>query len=106
MKSVRKDVLSVKTIGSRYLPVIKASPKVTLAVMEKPLIQDAVEEAIPFAVTTDFTICPDKQAIKHRYESHRYEGHPYYCYASQGQCRPSRATQRSWRSIQRVGEQP
>src|ERR1700756_1728936 len=42
---VTKAVFPVAGLGSRFLPVTKASPKEMLPVVDKPLIQYAVEEA-------------------------------------------------------------
>ena len=43
--SVRKAVLPVAGMATRFLPASKAVPKVMLPVVDKPLIQYAVEEA-------------------------------------------------------------
>ena len=43
--SVRKAVLPVAGMGTRFLPASKAVPKVLLPVVDTPLIQYAVEEA-------------------------------------------------------------
>ena len=45
MKTVRKDVFPVAGLGTRFLPATKAMPKEMLPVVDKPLIQYAVEEA-------------------------------------------------------------
>ncbi|MBB42950.1 MAG: UTP--glucose-1-phosphate uridylyltransferase [Rhodospirillaceae bacterium] len=45
IKSVRKAVFPVGGMGTRFLPVTKAMPKEMLPVVDKPLIQYAVEEA-------------------------------------------------------------
>lgn len=45
-KVVRKAVFPVAGLGTRFLPVTKASPKEMLPVVDKPLIQYAAEEAI------------------------------------------------------------
>lgn len=42
---VRKAVFPIAGLGTRFLPVTKASPKEMLPVVDKPLIQYAVEEA-------------------------------------------------------------
>jgi len=42
---VRKAVIPVAGLGTRFLPATKASPKEMLALVDKPLIQYAVEEA-------------------------------------------------------------
>ena len=43
--TVRKAVFPVAGLGTRFLPATKASPKEMLPVVDKPLIQYAVEEA-------------------------------------------------------------
>lgn len=44
-QTVRKAVFPVAGLGTRFLPATKASPKEMLPVVDKPLIQYAVEEA-------------------------------------------------------------
>ncbi|MDT9599474.1 UTP--glucose-1-phosphate uridylyltransferase GalU [Sphingosinicella rhizophila] len=46
MKRVRKAVFPVAGLGTRFLPATKAIPKEMLTVVDRPLIQYAVEEAI------------------------------------------------------------
>ena len=46
IKKVRKAVFPVAGLGTRFLPATKAMPKEMLPVVDKPLIQYAVEEAI------------------------------------------------------------
>lgn len=43
---IKKAVLPVAGLGTRFLPATKASPKEMLPIIDKPLIQFAVEEAI------------------------------------------------------------
>ncbi len=45
-KRVRKAVLPVAGLGTRFLPATKAMPKEMLTLVDKPLIQYAVEECI------------------------------------------------------------
>ena len=45
MKPVRKAVFPVAGLGTRFLPATKAIPKEMLTVVDRPLIQYAVEEA-------------------------------------------------------------
>ncbi len=45
-KPVRKAVFPVAGLGTRFLPATKAMPKEMLTVVDKPLIQYAVEEAL------------------------------------------------------------
>ena len=46
MKKVKKAVFPVAGLGTRFLPATKASPKEMLPIVDKPLIQYAVEEAV------------------------------------------------------------
>src|SRR5947207_14286009 len=48
---ITKAVFPVAGLGSRFLPVTKASPKEMLPIVDKPLIQFAVEEAAAAGVT-------------------------------------------------------
>ncbi|HSH54736.1 MAG TPA: UTP--glucose-1-phosphate uridylyltransferase GalU [Methylotenera sp.] len=46
MKKVTKAVFPVAGLGTRFLPATKANPKEMLPIVDKPLIQYAVEEAV------------------------------------------------------------
>ena len=46
MKPIKKAVFPVAGMGTRFLPATKASPKEMLPIVDKPLIQYAVEEAV------------------------------------------------------------
>jgi UTP--glucose-1-phosphate uridylyltransferase len=50
-KPLRKAVFPVAGFGSRFLPATKASPKEMMPVVDKPLIQYAVEEAAAAGIT-------------------------------------------------------
>jgi UTP--glucose-1-phosphate uridylyltransferase len=51
MSKIRKAVFPVAGLGTRFLPVTKSSPKEMLPVVDKPLIQYAVEEAAAAGIT-------------------------------------------------------
>src|SRR5882724_1443040 len=51
MKKISKAVFPVAGLGTRFLPATKASPKEMLPVVDKPLIQYAVEEAAAAGIT-------------------------------------------------------
>ena len=51
MKEVRKCVFPVAGLGTRFLPATKAMPKEMLPIVDKPLIQYAVEEAYQAGIT-------------------------------------------------------
>ena len=46
MQKVRKAIFPVGGLGTRFLPATKALPKEMLPIVDKPLIQYAVEEAL------------------------------------------------------------
>jgi UTP--glucose-1-phosphate uridylyltransferase len=46
MKKIRKAVFPVAGLGTRFLPATKAIPKEMLTIVDRPLIQYAVEEAL------------------------------------------------------------
>jgi UTP--glucose-1-phosphate uridylyltransferase len=46
MKRITKAVFPVAGLGTRFLPATKASPKEMMPIVDKPLIQYAVEEAV------------------------------------------------------------
>ncbi|OZI64281.1 UTP--glucose-1-phosphate uridylyltransferase [Bordetella genomosp. 1] len=51
LPAVRKAVFPVAGLGTRFLPATKAMPKEMLPVVDKPLIQYAVEEAVAAGIT-------------------------------------------------------
>lgn len=51
VKPIRKAVFPVAGMGTRFLPATKASPKEMLPIVDKPLIQYAVEEAVAAGCT-------------------------------------------------------
>ena len=51
MNKITKAVFPVAGLGTRFLPATKASPKEMLPIVDKPLIQYAVEEAIAAGIT-------------------------------------------------------
>ena len=51
-KKVTKAVFPVAGLGTRFLPATKAMPKELLPIIDKPIIQYAVEEAIEAGIDT------------------------------------------------------
>lgn len=71
MNNVRKAVFPVAGFGSRFLPATKASPKEMLPIVDKPLIQYAVEEAIRAGIThMIFITSSSKRAIEDHFDRH------------------------------------
>jgi UTP--glucose-1-phosphate uridylyltransferase len=69
MPKLRKAVFPVAGLGSRFLPATKASPKEMLPVVDKPLIQYAVEEAAAAGITDMiFVTGRNKRAIEDHFD--------------------------------------
>jgi UTP--glucose-1-phosphate uridylyltransferase len=69
MKRITKAVFPVAGLGSRFLPATKASPKEMLPVVDKPLIQYAVEEAAAAGITDMIFITGrNKRAIEDHFD--------------------------------------
>lgn len=67
---VRKAVLPVAGLGTRFLPATKAVPKEMLTVVDKPLIQYAVEECIASGIEDIiFVTGRGKNAIEDHFDS-------------------------------------
>ena len=66
---IRKAVFPVAGLGTRFLPATKASPKEMLPVVDKPLVQYAVEEAVEAGVDTIiFVTGRNKRAIPDHFD--------------------------------------
>lgn len=50
-QAVRKVIIPVAGLGTRFLPVTKAMPKEMLPIIDKPIIQYVVEEAVASGIT-------------------------------------------------------
>ncbi|MFA9439226.1 UTP--glucose-1-phosphate uridylyltransferase GalU [Uliginosibacterium sp. sgz301328] len=69
MKKVRKAVFPVAGLGTRFLPATKANPKEMLPIVDKPLIQYAVEEAAAAGITDMiFVTGRTKRAIEDHFD--------------------------------------
>ena len=69
-KPVRSAVFPVAGRGTRFLPATKASPKEMLPIVDKPLIQYAVEEAIAAGATKlVFVTGSSKRAIEDHFDT-------------------------------------
>lgn len=66
---IKKAVFPVAGLGTRFLPATKASPKEMLPVVDKPIIQYAVEEAIESGITElIFITGRNKRAIEDHFD--------------------------------------
>jgi UTP--glucose-1-phosphate uridylyltransferase len=67
---VRKAVFPVAGLGTRFLPATKAMPKEMLPVVDKPLIQYAVEEALAAGIEQMvFVTGKNKEALEDHFDS-------------------------------------
>ncbi|HMB61392.1 MAG TPA: UTP--glucose-1-phosphate uridylyltransferase GalU [Xanthomonadales bacterium] len=70
VKPVRKAVFPVAGLGTRFLPATKSIPKEMLPVVDKPLIQYAVEEALEAGIDTlIFITSRKKHAISDHFDT-------------------------------------
>lgn len=70
IKTIRTAVFPVAGRGTRFLPATKASPKEMLPVVDKPLIQYAVEEALAAGATRlVFITGASKRAIEDHFDT-------------------------------------
>ena len=72
MKKIRKAVFPVAGFGTRFLPATKAMPKELLPIVDKPLIQYAVEEAMAAGIDTlIFVTGRNKRAIEDHFDNNQ-----------------------------------
>jgi UTP--glucose-1-phosphate uridylyltransferase len=70
IKKIKKAVFPVAGLGTRFLPATKANPKEMMPIVDKPLIQYAVEEAIAAGITElIFVTSISKRAIEDHFDS-------------------------------------
>jgi UTP--glucose-1-phosphate uridylyltransferase len=69
MSIVRKAVIPAAGFGTRFLPATKAQPKEMLSVVDKPLIQYSVEEAVGAGIKSiGIIISRGKEAIENHFD--------------------------------------
>jgi len=70
MQIITRAVFPVAGLGTRFLPATKANPKEMMPVVDKPLIQYAVEEAVAAGITQlIFVTNSSKRAIEDHFDS-------------------------------------
>lgn len=68
-QKIRKAVFPAAGLGTRFLPATKASPKEMLPLVDKPLIQYGVEEAVASGIDSILIITGrDKSAIENHFD--------------------------------------
>lgn len=69
-QKLRKAVFPVAGLGTRFLPATKANPKEMLPIVDKPLIQYAMEEALAAGITQMiFVTSGSKRAIEDHFDT-------------------------------------
>lgn len=69
MRQIKKAVFPVAGMGTRFLPATKANPKEMLPIVDKPLIQYAVEEAVAAGIEElIFVTSSAKRAIEDHFD--------------------------------------
>ncbi|MCR4325150.1 MAG: UTP--glucose-1-phosphate uridylyltransferase GalU [Candidatus Curtissbacteria bacterium] len=70
-KKVRKVVIPAAGFGTRFLPATKASPKEMLPIVDKPIIQYVVEQAVSAGIEEVIVVTGwHKRAIEDHFDSH------------------------------------
>ena len=69
MQPIRKAIIPVAGLGTRFLPATKAQPKEMLPLVDKPVIQYVVEEAARAGISNIvFVTGRSKQAIENHFD--------------------------------------
>ena len=69
IQKIRKAVFPAAGLGTRFLPATKASPKEMLSLVDKPLIQYTVEEAVASGIESILIVTGrDKSAIEDHFD--------------------------------------
>ena len=69
---IKKAILPIAGFGTRFLPASKATPKEMLPIIDKPLVQYAVEEAINEGIDEIiFITSPEKNSIKKHFNKNQ-----------------------------------
>src|SRR6266550_3219786 len=72
-KKVTKAVIAAAGLGTRFLPMTKAMPKEMLPIIDKPIIQYVVEEAVAAGITDIIIVgSANKRPIEDHFD-HQYE---------------------------------
>lgn len=70
IKRIKKAIFPVSGLGTRLLPITKVLPKEILPIIDKPIIQFAVEEAVAAGITElIFVTAPHKTVIENFFDN-------------------------------------
>jgi UTP--glucose-1-phosphate uridylyltransferase len=71
VKKLRKIVIPVAGLGTRVLPASKVIPKEMLTVVDKPVIQYVIEEAVAAGFSEIILVTHErKKSLEHHFEPH------------------------------------
>ncbi|MBM09477.1 MAG: UTP--glucose-1-phosphate uridylyltransferase [Magnetovibrio sp.] len=73
VKKIRKAVFPVAGLGTRFLPATKVMPKEMLTIVDKPLIQYSVEEAIEAGIEEFILVTGRGKQLLEDHFDHAYE---------------------------------
>ena len=73
MKKVTKAVIAAAGLGTRFLPMTKAMPKEMLPIIDKPIIQYVVEEAVAAGITDIIIVGSANKRVIEDHFDHQYE---------------------------------
>ena len=63
--SIKKLVIPVAGLGTRFLPATKAQPKEMMPIIDRPIIQYVVEDAVKSGITDIIMVTgPGKRAVE------------------------------------------
>jgi len=72
MQTVRKAIIPVAGFGTRFLPATKAMPKEMLPIIDKPVIQYVVEEAVASGITDIILVTNiSKRAVEDHFDDNK-----------------------------------
>lgn len=72
-KKVTKAVIAAAGLGTRFLPMTKAMPKEMLPIVDKPIIQYVVEEAVSAGITDIIIVGNANKRVIEDHFDHQYE---------------------------------
>src|ERR1043166_4493501 len=73
MQAIRKAVFPVAGLGTRFLPATKAIPKEMLTIVDRPLIQYAVEECLAAGIEEFVFVTGRSKHVIEDHFDHAYE---------------------------------
>jgi len=73
MSAIRKIVIPVAGYGTRFLPATKAQPKEMLPIVDKPIIQYVVEEAVKSGITDVILVTGSGKRVIEDHFSYNFE---------------------------------